>query len=103
MFENDLMRVQQFEGPLTSGPLARWQRKANESSQEAALLSCSLNNASTSINRGGSNSKTPMKSGNASKSKTPNHTPGGSKAKTPGKYIMPLNFGRKHQILMQLR
>ncbi len=89
MFENDLVRASQLEGPLTNGPLARWQRKANEScsvSQESASLS-SLNNGSTSMNRG--SSKTPMKtlnqsSNGATKSKTPNHTPGGSKSKTPG-------------------
>ena len=91
--ENDLMRVSQLEGPITNGPLMRWQRKANESvgamlGNESISLSCSIN-ASTSINRG--SSKTPMKALNQSsnginKSKTPSHTPGGSKGKTPGKF-----------------
>ncbi|XP_029474500.1 cell division cycle protein 20 homolog [Rhinatrema bivittatum] len=75
VFENDINSILKLDTPITNAPLARWQRKAKESSNSAAMAT----SANTSM-------VSPMKAANRShnSSKTPSKTPGKSGNKVQG-------------------
>ncbi|KAJ9576587.1 hypothetical protein L9F63_025518, partial [Diploptera punctata] len=83
-FTNELNNCLKMDGPLTKGPLPRWQRKCLESSTSSnTSLNISKSKLSTSVNA--SFSKSPNKLNNSSAEglvtkKSPSRTPG---AKTP--------------------
>lgn len=94
-YVNELTSVLNLDGPLTKGPMSRWQRKGLENSSSG---NSSLNQSQKSILQNISTSKSPSsnKSGTdvLRAKKTPSKTP--SKSKSPGRSKTPTpNKGSK--------
>lgn len=94
-YVNELNNLLNIDGPITKGPLPRWQRKGIENNSSSANLS--LNSSKHKSNSSINNSKTPTKSSGADvvrTKKTPAKTP--SKNKSPGRSTTPTpNKGSK--------
>ncbi|KAI4460335.1 cell division cycle 20 cdc20 fizzy -related [Holotrichia oblita] len=89
-YVNELNSLMNIDGPITKGPVPRWQRKGieNNSSTTNVSLNSSKQKSNSSIN----NSKTPTKNNSCADivirtRKTPAKTP--SKSKSPGRSTTP--------------